>query len=264
MNNRDFFVSVIIPVYNGEAYLWEAVKSIQRQDYTALEIIIVDDGSTDRTAELAKGLRGEIRYMYQQNQGPAAARNRGLKMARGNVIGFLDVDDLWPNNKLHLHLACLTSRPDIDIVQGYIQLLRLNEEVNNKPRWEQLSAPFHCISFGTGLFRRDVFDRVGLLDESLHGGEDIDWFYRAKERNISVLTLEQVALLYRRHGNNMTHDQDVRKHYFMAALKKVLERRRHQGNGQRTHLPRLSDQPGEPVRTSDKEPEQKKRATSDG
>ncbi len=95
MTNNDFFVSVIIPVYNGDAYLLDAVDSIQRQHYKPLEIIIIDDGSTDSTAEIAADLRGDVRYVYQPNSGPSAARNKGLRMARGEVIGFLDVDDLW-------------------------------------------------------------------------------------------------------------------------------------------------------------------------
>ena len=89
------FVSVIIPAYNGEAYLAEAVESTQRQNYHPLEIIIVDDGSTDGTAQIATSFKGEVRYMYQPNSGgPAAGRNRGLKMARGEVIAFLDQDAL--------------------------------------------------------------------------------------------------------------------------------------------------------------------------
>ena len=263
MNNNDFFVSIIIPVYNGDAYLSDAVESIRRQNYNPLEIIIIDDGSTDRTAEIAGDLRGDVCYIYQRNCGPSSARNRGIKMARGEVIGFLDVDDLWPKNKLHVQLACLTRRPDVEIVLGYIQRMRLIEDINNKPGWKQFSAPFPCFSFGAGLFRRNVFDKVGLLDEDLHAGEDLDWFYRAKECNVSMLTLEQVMLLYRRHGNNMTREQDFRERYFIAALKKALDRRRHQGNSQITHLPRPFDPSGQPLRTSDKEPEQNERNTSD-
>ncbi len=85
MPSDSFFVSVIMPVYNGEAFLAEAALSVQRQHYEPLELIIVDDGSTDGTAEVAANLAGHVRYVYQPNRGAPAARNRGLKMARGNV-----------------------------------------------------------------------------------------------------------------------------------------------------------------------------------
>ncbi len=100
-------VSAIIPVYNGEAFLADAVKSILKQNYQPLEIIIVDDGSTDSTAQVGARFGDAVRYHYQSNAGPPAARNKGLQMARGNVITFLDVDDLWRNDKLQLQISHL-------------------------------------------------------------------------------------------------------------------------------------------------------------
>ena len=105
MTAPNFFVSAIIPVYNGEAFLAEAAASIQRQRVDALEIIIVNDGSTDGTAEVIESLQGTIRSASQPNRGPAAARSRGVRMAQGNVIAFLDADDLWPEDKLEIQLA---------------------------------------------------------------------------------------------------------------------------------------------------------------
>lgn len=123
MTEASRLVSVIIPVYNGEAFLAEAVESIQRQNCHSLEIIIVDDGSTDSTGSVVASLQADVRYVYQpNNSGPAAARNRGLQMAQGNVIGFLDADDdLWPDNKLAVQLACLAAQPRTEIVLGYVQ-----------------------------------------------------------------------------------------------------------------------------------------------
>ena len=99
-------LSVIMPVYNGAEFLAEAVASIVAQAYQPLEIIVVDDGSTDETATIVQSLGGEIRYLYQFNQGPAAARNAGLALAQGDLIAFLDVDDLWPADKLAQQMAC--------------------------------------------------------------------------------------------------------------------------------------------------------------
>lgn len=106
-------------------FLSEAVASIWQQNYHPLEIIIVDDGSTDETAELAKSLGKDIRYAYQRNSGPAAARNKGLEMACGDIIAFLDADDLWPPNKLRIQVTRLVNDPKLDVVLGRIQFVKL-------------------------------------------------------------------------------------------------------------------------------------------
>ncbi|MBI4550868.1 MAG: glycosyltransferase family 2 protein, partial [Candidatus Latescibacteria bacterium] len=150
--NPDFFISVIVPVHNGAAFLADAVESIQRQGDAPLEIIIVDDGSTDGTAQLIPRLTGNIRAAAQSNRGPAAARNTGLRMARGNVIGFLDADDLWPANKLALQLACLADHPDIGIVHGSIQCIRTKDE-GRRTKNETFSDPYLGLQLGSALCR---------------------------------------------------------------------------------------------------------------
>src|SRR5579871_1893267 len=102
----DLSTSVIIPVYNAEAFLAQAVESVRRQTVKPLEIIVVDDGSTDNSAQVAARL--DVHYIYQPNRGPAAARNRALTAARGQFIAFLDADDLWPDNKLAMQTEILT------------------------------------------------------------------------------------------------------------------------------------------------------------
>ena len=119
MRCEPILVSVIIPVYNGEAFLVEAVESIQRQVHRPLEILIVDDGSTDNTAKIAAGFDDDVRYTFKPNGGPASARNTGLKMARGSVIGFLDVDDLWTEKKLEWQLTRFVSTPTLEIILGH-------------------------------------------------------------------------------------------------------------------------------------------------
>src|SRR4030042_4290993 len=123
MGPPPFFVSAIIPVYNGEAFLAEAVESIRQQGYRPIEIIIVDDGSTDNTKRIAAGLKGDVHYVYQPNSGLPAARNRGLNEARGDVIAFLDVDDLWSRDKLEHQLLRLNDAPSAEIVLGYTQIM---------------------------------------------------------------------------------------------------------------------------------------------
>lgn len=228
MKFEQFYVSVIIPVYNGESFLADAVESIQKQKHHPLEIIIVDDGSTDGSAKIAAMFKGNVSYIYQPNSGPAAARNKGLRIAKGNVIGFLDSDDLWPENKLEIQLACLSNNPLLEIVQGFVQYMRPSNKKENK--FENFSEP--CVSFnlGSGLYKKSVFDKVGFLDETMRFSEDVDWLTRAREKDISTLILKETTLLYRRHQENMTWGKDARDLDFIKALKKSLDRRREQKN----------------------------------
>jgi glycosyltransferase involved in cell wall biosynthesis len=113
MNDKRYFVSVIIPIYNGESYIMEALESVFRQDYLPQEIIIVDDGSTDKTAGILSDLPGRIRYISQKNQGPASARNRGILNAKEPILAFLDIDDLWVPNKLSTQINYIAQHPEI-------------------------------------------------------------------------------------------------------------------------------------------------------
>ena len=121
MTIRENLVSVIVPAFNAASFLPHAVASIERQGYQALEIIVVDDGSTDSTAEVARSLPSVSKYFYQKNQGPSAARNVGLKQAEGEFIAFLDADDQWPAGKLDLQLGRLRAEPQLDVVLGRIK-----------------------------------------------------------------------------------------------------------------------------------------------
>ena len=239
MTSANPFVSVIVPVYNGAKFLSEAVASIRRQNYHPLEIIIVDDGSTDETAELVTGLGKDIRYAYQRNSGPAAARNKGLDMARGEIIAFLDVDDLWPPDKLRIQVARLVNDSSLDVVLGRIQFIKLP----GAPEF-QIQGPNNThvnVHLGSGAFRKSVFDKVGVFDETLRYSEDHDWFLRAREQGVSMTIVEQVTLHYRLHGNNMTQDKNAKGFQLTQVLKKSLDRRRRQSNGLVQSLPQFSD-----------------------
>lgn len=240
MKSTPFIVSVIIPVYNGAAFLADAVESIQQQAYGPLEIIIVDDGSTDGTAETAACFSNSINYVYQSNQGPAAARNRGLKLARANIISFLDADDLWPANKLQRQLAFLADNPSVDVVLGLTQFMQLANAVESNSEFEKISDPRIFLNLGSAIFRKSVFNQVGLFDQTLRYSEDVDWFNRARETDVSILTHQDVALLYRQHQHNMTRNKVANDLNVLKILKKSLDRRRKQNTGFATSLPKLS------------------------
>ncbi len=231
-------VSVIMPVYNGETFLAEAVESIQQQAYQPLEIIIVDDGSTDGTAQIAANFKGDVRCVYQPNSGQAVARNRGLRMVRGDIIGFLDADDLWAENKLEVQLPHVTSDLSVEIVLGHINRIWAARGTSN---YDQFTEPELALSLGSGLFRKSVFDKVGYFDPTLRRCEDWDWFMRARELGVSIVTHKEVVAYYRRHENNMTLEKEIGNKYFAMVLKRSIERRRLQHKGVAMSLPKLSD-----------------------
>jgi glycosyltransferase involved in cell wall biosynthesis len=234
-------VSAIIPVYNGAEFLSEAVASIWQQNYHPLEIIIVDDGSTDETAKLAKSLGQDIRYTYQRNSGPAAARNKGLEMACGEIIAFLDADDLWPPDKLHIQVTRLIEDPKIDVVMGRVQYIGLFTARESRIPFEGPDNTLISIHLGSGVFRKSVFNKVGVFDETLRYREDQDWFLRAIEQGVSMTIMQQVTLHYRLHEHNMTRDKNTNGFQLTKVLKKSLDRRRARNNGLVHSLPELSN-----------------------
>lgn len=233
-------VSVIIPAYNAEDFLLEAIESIQKQKYSPLEIIIVDDGSTDGTGKLAAGFGEDVRYVYQYNRGTAAARNKGLAMARGAVIAFLDSDDLWPPYKLHTQVPRLVNKPTLDVVMGRVQYIGLFTARESTIPFEGPGKTLVNVNLGCAVFRRKVFDTVGFFDKTLRYSEDHDWFLRARELGISITIIEQVTLYYRLHEGNMTRNKSAGSFQLVEVLKKSLDRRRSQNNGQVRPLPELS------------------------
>jgi glycosyltransferase involved in cell wall biosynthesis len=214
-------VSVVIPVFNGERFLREAVESVLAQKYSPVEIIIVDDGSTDGTATVARSLSETVRYLHQTNQGPAAARNRGIKQARGSLIAFADADDLWPADKFELQLPYLITAPAIEIVMGRIQQVLLSAT-----KADEFAEPAFSVNLGSAVIRKSVFERVGLFDETMRYSEDVDWFMRARETGVAITTIDAVTLFYRQHEQNMTRGKSTSELNVLKALKKSLDRRR--------------------------------------
>ena len=202
-------LSVIMPVYNGEAFLAEAIRHVLTQRYQPLELIVVDDGSTDGTANIAAAFADDIRYVRQPNQGPAAARNQGIATARGEFLAFLDVDDLWADDALHRLMDHLQAHPETGIAQGLIQQMHLDRYVQDgQPRiFTPIFKPYQFINIGSAVYRKTVFKTVGLFDPVFRHAEDVDWFIRAWELNIAKMVLPEVALLYRKHGRNMTIEE---------------------------------------------------------
>ncbi|MGO9094422.1 MAG: glycosyltransferase family 2 protein [Bryobacteraceae bacterium] len=219
-------VSVVIPCYNAARFLPEAVANVLAQRYEPLEILLVDDGSTDSTPEMAPGLAPEVRYLRQENRGPSAARNLGLRETRGEIIAFLDADDLWPDGKLDLQVGRLLQDPALDLVSGRVRYVELPGGRIPDLRFETSDRELPGILIGSAVYRRRAFAVVGGFDESLRYSEDHDWFLRAREADLKILLLAEVTLLYRHHDSNMTRHVTGRNAIQALVIHKSLQRRR--------------------------------------
>lgn len=190
MTTENPLVSVIIPNYNHARFLGDAVRSVLEQTYRPVEIIVVDDGSTDNSGEVAAGFGEQIRYIYQTNAGLSAARNTGLRAAKGDLIGVLDADDMYEPNFLATLVAALQADPEADGVYCGYQFV---DETNNPlPQIENRpvpSADLYTALLDGNFFvpesvflRRRVYDVVGFFDESLRACEDWDVWLRAAKK----------------------------------------------------------------------------------
>ena len=228
-------ISVIIPVYNGEKFIREAIESILQQSVRPLEIIVIDDGSTDATGEVVKSYEDQIRYVYQERSGIAAARNRGLEMVQGNLITFIDADDIWLQNKLEIQLKILFEKPEYEMVIGLLTQIPISETKKVLEQEEKEGKYF--ISLGSTLIKTSVFDKIGHFDTEMVLGEDVDIFYRILESGIKVKAHLDIVQLHRRHDKNITNDLKETNRYLIKAIKKSLDRRRRAGNKIAVSLP---------------------------
>ncbi|MEI8124131.1 MAG: glycosyltransferase family A protein [Parachlamydiaceae bacterium] len=236
----EWSISVIIPYFNAGQFIEEALKSIRRQNYPFLEIILIDDGSSDNIGERVKTLGKDIIFLRQNNKGPAAARNFGIKQAKGDIIAFLDADDEWPDDKLALQLARLRSDSSLKIVTGRIKYIRL-KGAKNMPIHHGEENGLLNVNLGALLVHKEVFDKVGLFDESLRFAEDLDWFFRVRESGIKIAIMKEINLLYQQHSSNMTRENNHYDLTFFSALKRSINRRQLMNQGKALNLVPLSE-----------------------
>jgi GT2 family glycosyltransferase len=245
-------ISVIVPVYNGARFLPELIDNLRDQHYQPLEVILVDDGSTDDSAALAATYIADtpewrVRCIRQANAGQPAARNAGMRHATGEFIQFLDVDDLLPPDKLQVQARRLLRQPDLDLVAGYVQMVALPGADERNLFFGQ-TEPFLTYQIGTLLARRRVFERVGGFNESLRLAEDVEFYLRVLEVGCSMVILPRVSIYYRMHDTNMTRSFSAAEQKLaLARLLRESVKRRSQ-SGIRAPLPHLTDfvEQGEP------------------
>lgn len=220
-------VSVIIPTYNAALFLPEALSSVRGQTRPPTEIIVVDDGSTDNTQELKALKVPDTRYIYQENTGAAAARNRGAALAAGDYLAFLDADDLWVPGKLAWQIEVLKKSPQIDMVFGHIEHFissELEPETASRIHCPEGAAAGYLPS--TFIIRRESWIKVGELDTSWEVGEFIHWYMRAQDLGLRSHLLPQTVAKRRLHRTNQgIVKRDARMDY-LRIVKDAMNRRR--------------------------------------
>ncbi|HXX80100.1 MAG TPA: glycosyltransferase family A protein [Thermodesulfovibrionales bacterium] len=220
-------VSVIISVYNGEMHLAETVKSVISQSYRRIEIIIIDDGSTDGSGKVAQGFIPSVRYHYQPNDGIAAAWNRGIELATGDFFAFNGADDLWTENKIERQMEVFRTHSALDIVFGHVKQFH-SPELSDEEK-QKIWCPDELmpgVSAGTMLIKRESFFSVGLFNMVWRRGIFNDWYLRATERGLRVHMMPDLLMLRRLHQNNhgtINRDKSVD---YVRMLKASLDRRR--------------------------------------
>jgi len=212
-------VSICVTTFNEEIFIHECIESVFKQSYENTEILVLDDGSSDRTVEICRQF--DLTIFSHENRGIPFTRNRALELAQGEYIAFIDGDDRWEMDWLGSAVEELEQDLDLDLILGQTRLM--NED--------SLANKNYSVYFllGACLIRKRVFDEIGIFDENLRIGEDSDWFLRCREANVVGKISKKVFLNYRRHLRNITSDLHSSRIQLLKLLRKSLNRRRELG-----------------------------------
>jgi len=215
---------VVIPCYNHAQFLAHAIKSVLAQSYSNFELIVVDDGSTDDTAEVVRHY-SPVRYVYQENAGRSSARNTGLQQSRGEFLVFLDADDRLLPHALEVGVSCMRQHPECAFVSGHCRVIDSANAVLASPRQRHIQHE-HYIELlrggsyiwcpATVLYQRHVFDFVHGFDPTLNMAEDYDFYLRIT-KDFPVHSYNRVIAEYRQHSSNTSRDVSAMERAALAA-----------------------------------------------
>lgn len=226
-------VSCVVPAFNSERYLREALDSIFAQAHRPIEVIVADDGSSDGTAAVVATYGEAVRFVTQPTAGPPATRNLGLHAARGELVAFLDADDLWHADKLAQQVARFDARPELDVSLTHIQnfwIPELEEEAR-RLRDDARTHPMAGYVTMTMMARRSVFDAVGPFDQLLWHTDAGDWFLRAAHHGAVLELLPDVLVYHRMHHANLSRRLGPgSRAEFVRMVKRSLDERRGDGD----------------------------------
>lgn len=217
-------MSVVLPVWNGEPFLREALDSVDRQRWRAFEIVVVDDGSTDGSASVAGTYPG-VHLFRQARAGVAAARNRGVAASRGELIAFLDQDDRYTSDKLERQVGAFQADPALDLCFAHQRLFL--DGLWTPPSWIRpgwLDGPLPGLLPGTLVVRRRAFDAVGPFTEGEPIASDSDWLMRARRGGLRELLLPDVLLERRIHAANQSANVAAGHVELLRAIRRAVKR----------------------------------------
>jgi GT2 family glycosyltransferase len=218
----DLSVGVVIPAFNAERFLAQALDSVLSQTHAVQDILVIDDGSTDGTYAVATAHHPRVRVERQGNAGIGATRNRGVELVRGDLVAFLDADDLFTPSSIGCRVEALMRRAELELVFGHV--MRFREQLDGEPIAIDEPLPAHLP--GSMLVRRDALERVGPFPSETHVAEGLDWLLRARELPLKEVTLKEQVLWRRVHGENNSLRHRAQIGEFAHALKASLDRRR--------------------------------------
>ena len=225
-------ISVIIPAFNAERYLAEALESVFAQTQDPGEVWVVDDGSTDGTSSVARAFSG-VTVLRQENRGVSSARNAAIRRSTGELVAFLDADDRWLPEKLERQSRFMADNPGLG---SSVTRMRIVAEAGMALppgfRPEQLGQELVARVPSALMVRRPVFDQIGLFDETFRRSEDADWFLRAKEAGVELDVLDEVLLEKRLHDANLTYGGDRDQRDLLRSLRASIKRRRAGGRAE--------------------------------
>lgn len=213
-------VSVIMAAYDAAEHIGEALESVLAQDWRPLEVVVVDDGSTDDTAAIVHRYP-DVVYVHQDNQGPAAARNTAAARSSGEFVANFDSDDLLPPTRIRDQVGYLLAHPEVGAVFG-------RQEWLNAPAWmarDSVYGDVDGIPLSSVMFRRDVFFDLGGYDTSFVHGEDMDLLVRMRERGIEYRVVPEIVLYRRYEASSLTGGRPAREP-LLRSLRAKLERER--------------------------------------
>jgi len=224
-------ISVILPVFNAEKYVGEAIKSVLSQTYKNLELICINDNSTDRSLALLESFGDEIIVINNKdNCGTSESRNKGIRRAKGEFLAFIDNDDIWEKNKLDVQMIHFNNNPDLDVSFSYMKCFlspELREELKNLRYCPLRPIPGYIPS--TIVVKRTSFDQVGYFDSRWKNGESVDWLFKAKEAGLNFGIVDDVLVKRRIHETNKgALASSTTKSEYLKIIRESLARRRKQ------------------------------------
>ena len=216
-------LSVIMPVRDAERFVGDAIASVLAGAEGLLELVVVDNRSRDASAAVAAGFGAPVRVTrLPRGGGPSVARNAGLELARGRLIGFLDSDDLWAAPPPDPRRAALAADPAVGVAMGRCQPVAAAPDGTLR----NVLAPYQAGQLGAALFRRGVFEQVGAFDPAADNAEDLDWFLRARHAGVRIERVGDVVLRYRLRNGSITSDRAAVQRATMRSVRSAIERRR--------------------------------------